>query len=47
MDRLGDPTVEEILVLMHFEIENGKIARMDDFPFDTYEWERFYTPPPQ
>jgi ketosteroid isomerase-like protein len=45
MNRRWDPTVQEIFVLMHFEIEHGKITRMDDFPLDTYAWERFYCPP--
>jgi hypothetical protein len=29
---------------MHFEVEDGKVTRMDDFPIDTYEWERFSRP---
>lgn len=45
MNRCWDPTVREIWVLMHFEIENERIARMNDFPLDTYAWEEFYTPP--
>jgi ketosteroid isomerase-like protein len=45
MNRRWDRTVDHIFVLMHFQIEGGKIVRMDDFPFDTYHWERFYTPP--
>jgi hypothetical protein len=47
MDRAWDPAVQTIFVLMHFEIRDGKITRMDDFPFDAYAWERFYTPPPR
>jgi hypothetical protein len=44
MNRRWDPTVREIFVLMHFEVEGGRITRMDDFPLDTYAWERFYCP---
>jgi hypothetical protein len=40
-----DPVVQEISVLMHFEMQHGRIVRMDDFPLDTQRWERFYTPP--
>jgi ketosteroid isomerase-like protein len=45
MNRRWDPAVHELRVQMHFEIDDGKIVRMDDFPLDTYAWERFYTPP--
>ena len=45
MNRRWDPAVGELLVLMHFEIDGGRIVRIDDFPVDTYAWERFYTPP--
>jgi ketosteroid isomerase-like protein len=45
MDRRWDPAVGAIEVVMHFVIESGKIARMDDFPVDAYVWEQFYTPP--
>jgi ketosteroid isomerase-like protein len=44
MNRRWDPAVREIFVLMHFEVEGGRITRMDDFPLDTYAWERFYCP---
>jgi hypothetical protein len=30
---------------MHFEIRDGKIVRMDDFPVDPYVWESFYVAP--
>jgi hypothetical protein len=33
------------LVQMHFEVQNGKVVGMNDFPFDTYAWESFYTRP--
>ena len=46
MNRRWDPTVQEIRVLMHFRMEGGRIVHMDDFPLDTHQWERFYTPPP-
>ena len=42
MNRKWDPAVREIFVLMHFEVENGIITKMDDFPLDTYQWEDFY-----
>jgi ketosteroid isomerase-like protein len=45
MNRQWDAAVQTIYVLMHFEVEDGRITRMDDFPIDTYAWERFYTPP--
>jgi ketosteroid isomerase-like protein len=45
MNRNWDAAVQTIYVVMHFEIENGKITRMDDFPIDPYAWEQFYTPP--
>lgn len=45
MDRRWDPAVQTIYVLMHFEITDGKVTRMDDFPLDTYAWEGFYMPP--
>ncbi|AHG93228.1 protein of unknown function DUF1486 (plasmid) [Gemmatirosa kalamazoonensis] len=44
MNRSWDPTLQEIYVLMHFEVDDGRVTRMDDFPFDTYAWEQFYTP---
>jgi hypothetical protein len=30
---------------MHFEIRDGKIARMDDFPVEPYAWESFFSAP--
>jgi len=45
MNRRWDKAVQTIYVVMHFEIENGKITRMDDFPVDPFFWEQFYTPP--
>jgi ketosteroid isomerase-like protein len=47
MNRRWDAAVQTIYVLMHYEVEDGRITRMDDFPVDTYVWERFYTPPPR
>jgi hypothetical protein len=44
MNRRWDPTVREVFVLMHFEVDHGTITRIDDFPLDTYAWERFYCP---
>jgi ketosteroid isomerase-like protein len=44
MNRSWDPTVREIYVLMHFEVDRGRVTRMDDFPLDLYAWERFFTP---
>jgi ketosteroid isomerase-like protein len=44
MNRRWDESVQAIYVVMHFEIENGKITRMDDFPVNPYVWEQFYTP---
>jgi ketosteroid isomerase-like protein len=44
MDRPWDPTVRTTYVVMHFEFEDGKITRLDDFPVDTYTWEEFFTP---
>jgi ketosteroid isomerase-like protein len=43
MNRIWDPVVHEIYVLMHFEVNEGIITRMDDFPLDTYAWEAFYS----
>jgi ketosteroid isomerase-like protein len=45
MDRPWDSTFSTIYVVMHFEFDDGKITRIDDFPVDTYAWEEFYTPP--
>jgi ketosteroid isomerase-like protein len=45
MNRRWDSSVRELLVLMHFEIDGGRIVRIDDFPLDTNAWERFFTPP--
>jgi ketosteroid isomerase-like protein len=45
MNRAWDPTVRAIAVIMHFEIRDGKIARMDDFPLEPLVWEEMYTPP--
>jgi len=45
MNRRWDPAVHDICVLMHFRMEGGQIVHMDDFPLDTYQWERFYNPP--
>jgi ketosteroid isomerase-like protein len=45
MDRPWDPSIDTIYVVMHFEIKDGKLTRIDDFPVDTYAWETFYTPP--
>jgi ketosteroid isomerase-like protein len=44
MNRAWDPTVGTLDVVMHFEIHDGKITRMDDFPVDPFAWETFYTP---
>ena len=38
-------SVKEILVLMHFAIEDEHIVIMDDFPLDTEAWEQFFSPP--
>ena len=45
MNRATDPTVQTIAVIMHFEIRDGKIAGMDDFPVESYVWERFFSAP--
>jgi ketosteroid isomerase-like protein len=45
MDRPWDPNLCDIEVVMHFEIKDGKVKRIDDFPVDTFAWERFYCPP--
>jgi ketosteroid isomerase-like protein len=45
MNRAWDPRVQTIDVIMHFEIRDGKIVRMDDFPVDPYAWESFYVAP--
>jgi ketosteroid isomerase-like protein len=45
MDRPWDRTVRTTYVIMHFEFEDGRITRLDDFPVDTYAWEEFFTPP--
>ena len=45
MDRSWDPTFATMYVVMHFQFEDGKVTRIDDFPIDTYAWEAFYTPP--
>lgn len=45
MNRAWDPQIHEIYVLMHFEMADGKIIRMNDFPLDSYAWERFYILP--
>jgi ketosteroid isomerase-like protein len=45
MNRIWDPSVQTIDVIMHFEISDGKIVRMDDFPVDPYAWESFYVAP--
>jgi ketosteroid isomerase-like protein len=45
MNRAWDPTVQTIDVIMHFEIRDGEIVRMDDFPVDPYAWESFYVAP--
>jgi ketosteroid isomerase-like protein len=45
MNRRWDSAVQMIYVVMHFEIADGKITRLDDFPVDPYAWEQFYTPP--
>jgi ketosteroid isomerase-like protein len=47
MNRAWDPTVQTIDVIMHFEIRDGRIARMDDFPVEPFVWEELYTPPAQ
>ncbi|HYC50990.1 MAG TPA: nuclear transport factor 2 family protein [Gemmatimonadaceae bacterium] len=45
MNRSWDPAVHELFVQMHFEIRDGRIVRMNDFPIDTHAWERFFTMP--
>jgi ketosteroid isomerase-like protein len=45
MDPPWDPTVRTTYVVIHFEFEEGRITRLDDFPVDTYAWEEFFTPP--
>jgi hypothetical protein len=44
MNTKKHPTVYTTYVIMHFEIRNGRIARANDFPVDTYDWEQFYAP---
>jgi ketosteroid isomerase-like protein len=43
MNRKSDPTVQTIYVILHFEIRNHKIARINDIPVDTYRYEAFFT----
>jgi hypothetical protein len=45
MNRPWDDSVRAIEVQMHFLIEGGLITQIDDFPVDTYAWEKLYTPP--
>ena len=45
MDRAWDPAVRTSYVLMHFTIDDGRITSMDDFPLDTYTWERDFSFP--
>jgi len=43
MNTTRHPEVRAEYVVMHFEIEGGKIRRANDFPVDLYEWEHFFT----
>jgi ketosteroid isomerase-like protein len=45
MDRKWDKSFDTVYVMMHFQFKDGKIVHIDDFPVDTYAWEKFYTPP--
>jgi ketosteroid isomerase-like protein len=44
MNRKKDPTVQTIYVILHFEIRNDKIVRINDIPVDTYSYEAFFQP---
>ena len=45
MNTTSHPAVRASYVVMHFEIEDGLIARANDFPVDLYDWERFFSQP--
>ena len=45
MDRTWSPTVTVSHVLMHFEIDGGRIVATDDFPLNVYAWEREFSAP--
>lgn len=45
MDRVWDSTVTRSHVLMHFDLDGGKIVALDDFPLDQYAWERTFSYP--
>jgi ketosteroid isomerase-like protein len=42
MNRKRDPVVQTIYVILHFEIRNDRIARINDIPVDTYSYEAFF-----
>jgi hypothetical protein len=42
MNRKTDPAVQTIYVILHFEIENHRIVRINDIPVDTYCYEAFF-----
>lgn len=44
MNRKWDPAVQAIFGILHFEIRNGRIARINDIPVDTYVYDAFFTP---
>lgn len=45
MDRVWDRAITPIHVIMHFDLDGGKVVAMDDFPLDQYAWERAFTFP--
>ena len=44
MNRKWDPAPREVFVVLHFEMRQGRIARIDDIPVDTYAYEAFFDP---
>lgn len=45
MNRKWDGEVQTVYVILHFQIENGRIVRINDIPVDTHEYEAFFTKP--
>jgi ketosteroid isomerase-like protein len=44
MNTTRNPEVGIEYVVMHFQIRDGKVARMNDFPLDLYRWQDFFRP---
>ncbi|GGB69461.1 nuclear transport factor 2 family protein [Fictibacillus barbaricus] len=46
MDRKWDSEAKVVpSVILHFEIKDGKIRKVNDIPLDLYEYEKFFTAP--